>query len=227
VLPHRPVYAAARYALLSGGKRLRPRLLLLTVEALGGDVEAAILPAVALEMIHTYSLVHDDLPCMDDDDVRRGKPTVHRLYGEAAAVLAGDLLLTHAFLLIADQSELVRIFANAAGGEGLIGGQSLDLQGSQDIEHLYSLKTASLFRCALHAGALLAKTEHTQPFIEFGEAFGCLFQAVDDLIDHEVHADIAHAMRLWEHAQHKLKALPGALDKIEALLEEFAPCHFA
>jgi len=203
VLPDRPAYAAARYALLSGGKRLRPKLVLLTVEALGGDLDEALAPAVALEMIHTYSLIHDDLPCMDDDDFRRGKPTVHRAFDEATAVLAGDLLLTHAFLILAHKPELVAILAEAAGAEGMLGGQLLDLQECKDVDLLHGLKTGALFRCALHFGALLGKAD-PKPFIEFGESFGLLFQALDDLEDGDPLASGERVERLYRRCLERL-----------------------
>ena len=202
-LPDTLTYKAARYALLSGGKRLRPRLVLMTAEALGASIEEALAPAVALEMIHTYSLIHDDLPCMDDDDFRRGKPTVHRAFDEATAVLAGDLLLTHAFQMIADRPDFVRILAEASGGEGMIGGQLLDIWQSDDIEKLHRLKTAALFRAALHFGALLGKVD-PKPFMQFGETFGLLFQALDDVDDEDPLADPKRVQRLYEHCLEEL-----------------------
>ena len=223
ILPDKPAYEAARYALLSGGKRLRPKLVLMTVEALGGDVEEALIPAIALEMIHTYSLIHDDLPCMDDDDFRRGKPTVHRAFDEATAVLAGDLLLTHAFLILAKKPELIAILAEASGAEGMIGGQLLDLQQSQDIDQLHALKTGALFRCALHFGALLGKAD-PKPFIQFGETFGLLFQALDDLDDNDGLADEKRVEMLYQQCLEQLphkafeKVLFDLFDKREELL---------
>lgn len=223
ILPNTPTYEAARYALLSGGKRIRPKLVLWTVEALDGDVRAALMPAVALEMVHAYSLIHDDLPCMDNDDWRRGKPTVHRAFDEATAVLAGDLLLTHAFLALRDHPQLVPILAEAAGAEGMIGGQLLDLQKCPDTDRLHSLKTAALFRCALHFAAHLTKMP-IEPFVRFGENFGLLFQAVDDVDDKDSHADPLRVERLRKLCLKNLSQLPGSFEKLETLIEGLCPC---
>ncbi|MCH9610267.1 MAG: hypothetical protein S4CHLAM81_13220 [Chlamydiales bacterium] len=202
-LPDSPTYEAARYALLSGGKRVRPKLVLLTAELLGGDVDRAYAPAVALEMVHTYSLIHDDLPCMDDDDYRRGKPSVHCAFDEATAVLAGDLLLTHAFGKLKEEPQLVPILAEASGGEGMVGGQLLDIQHCEDLDRLHGMKTAALFRCALHFGAVIARVDPA-PYIEFGQLFGLLFQAADDLQDDDPLASQKRATALLKSCHKKL-----------------------
>ena len=160
---------AMRYSLEAGGKRVRPVLCLLAAEAVGGRVEDALPGALALEYIHTYSLIHDDLPAMDDDDLRRGRPTNHKVFGEGHAILAGDGLLTEAFRVLADGSgdparrlEAVSLLAEAAGWQGMAGGQALDLEGETlahyDLGHLrliHRLKTGALLRASLEIGAVL------------------------------------------------------------------------
>lgn len=191
--------AAARYALLGPGKRLRPHLVIMVAEALGANREAALEPACALEMIHTYSLIHDDLPCMDDDDFRRGRPTVHKAYDEATAVLAGDLLLTEAFrvlaeapLLAAEQKiELTRQLAIFAGSQGMVGGQALDLEAEgqelsdRQILQIYKQKTSCLLSAAFVFGGIVAgKDEETLNILSiFGLNFGLSFQIIDDVLD--------------------------------------------
>lgn len=200
------IHQAMRYSTLGGGKRLRGALCLTAAEAVGGERERALPAAAALEMIHAYSLIHDDLPCMDDDDLRRGKPTSHKVFGEGMAVLAGDALLTHAFGLLARQSELVGLppavalamladVAKAAGTGGLIGGQVVDLESegagptpdATVIEYIHRHKTGAMFeasvRCGVRAGggdeaALSALTAYAR-------AFGLAFQIVDDVLDVE------------------------------------------
>lgn len=189
---------AMHYALFGGGKRLRPLVLRLVCEGLGGSAEAARLPATALELVHTYSLVHDDLPCMDDDSLRRGRPTVHVAFDEATAVLVGDALLTHAFSVLARDprgAEHAAILADAAGPAGMVGGQVIDL-GLQlgtladdarrvAVEDLHRRKTAALFRAATEMGAVAAGSdpELRGAAASLGEAMGMAFQAVDDLLD--------------------------------------------
>lgn len=185
-----------RYSLLAPGKRIRPLLTLYTAEMLEkGSKERALQPACALEMVHCYSLIHDDLPCMDDDDVRRGRPTLHKAFNEALAVLAGDYLLTHAFQVLtqaphlsADQRvSLIQVLSNAAGGEGMIGGQVMDIEENQDILELHQRKTGALFRCALEFGGIIsgASLETRAKLIQFGRQFGALFQIVDDILDQD------------------------------------------
>lgn len=196
------IHRAMRYSALGGGKRLRGALALAAASAAGGDEERALPVAAALEMIHAYSLVHDDLPCMDDDDMRRGKPTCHRVFGEAVAVLAGDALLTRAFEVLADLPRLsgiesaraLRIVAEvaaAAGTDGLIGGQVVDLEsegrdvGEETLQYIHSRKTGALFRVSLVAGALAGggRDDALEALVEYGRAFGLAFQITDDLLD--------------------------------------------
>jgi len=190
------LHAAMRYALLGGGKRLRPALVRLVTLELGGNERAAEAPAVALELVHTYSLVHDDLPAMDDDALRRGRPTVHVAFDEATAILVGDALLTLAFeVLAADEPgrarEHVRVLARAAGSQGMVGGQVLDLSleagGARTrdaVESMHAKKTAALFAAACEHGAIAAgRSEARAEAAAFGHELGLLFQAVDDLLD--------------------------------------------
>ena len=179
------------YGLLSGGKRIRPCLLLHVCKMLGGDIEAAVPYACALEMIHSYSLIHDDLPAMDNDDFRRGRPSNHKQFGEGNAILAGDGLLTEAALLLAKQK------GNDAAKEAIlsaaldmVSGQSYDLNEisrTEEMLHLlHAQKTGALFRAAFLAGACLAGREDlTELFSKLGQDFGLLFQMTDDLLDAE------------------------------------------
>jgi len=195
--PYHHLFEAARYTLLSGGKRLRPVLTLLIAEMLGGNIETALAPACAVEMIHSYSLIHDDLPCMDDDDVRRGKPTLHMVYNEGHAVLTGDFLLTLAFQVIAEDEKLsaeqrvdmIQVLTAASAAHGLIGGQVVDLMdGPKDIEDLRQLhqnKTGALFRAAAELGAIAAQAndEERKLIRLFGETLGLAYQILNDILD--------------------------------------------
>ena len=192
---------AMRYSLMAGGKRLRPNLCLAAVEAVGGNAEDALTPACALEMIHTYSLIHDDLPAMDDDELRRGKPTCHIAFDEATAILAGDALLTMAFEILASMPgcrpercvEVTRIVAAAAGSCGMVQGQMLDMlsQGAalslEQLEHLHSLKTGAMIEASLAVGGLLAGGNPLQieALRAFGRRVGLAFQVVDDILNIE------------------------------------------
>ncbi|HEX6885379.1 MAG TPA: farnesyl diphosphate synthase [Planctomycetota bacterium] len=190
------LHAAMRYALLGGGKRLRPALLRLVCLELGGRESAARAPAVALELVHTYSLVHDDLPAMDDDALRRGRPTVHVAFDEATAILVGDALLTLAFEVLGGDPqgrEHARVLARAAGSRGMVGGQVLDLTlapqegalAAAALEAVHARKTAALFAAAAEMGTIAAGREAATraQAAEFGRVLGSLFQAVDDLLD--------------------------------------------
>jgi geranylgeranyl diphosphate synthase type II len=197
--PHENLFEAARYALLGGGKRLRPIFTLTTTRILGGDISNALSPACALEMIHTYSLIHDDLPCMDDDDYRRGQLTVHRKYSEGHAVLTGDYLLTYAFEVIAadpnldneKKVQLITILARQSGSEGMIGGQVMDLasQGNkiplETLKLLHRKKSGALISAAIEFGAIIGNaTPHQFHCLQrFGENIGLAFQIVDDILD--------------------------------------------
>ncbi|HEY7178932.1 MAG TPA: polyprenyl synthetase family protein [Gaiella sp.] len=175
-----------RYALGGGGKRIRPVLCLAVCEAAGGSAEAALQPAVALELVHTFSLVHDDLPALDDDDERRGRASLHVAFGEAVALLAGDALLAQGLALAArcGRPEVAQELTKAT--LGMIGGQYLDVTGAQmQLEELHRLKTGRLFAAAVGLGLWAAEVppEHQGPWRAFGEELGVLFQAVDDVLD--------------------------------------------
>lgn len=192
------VVEPARWVLFGGGKRIRPVLAMMAAEAVGGEAKAAVPWGIAIEMIHSYSLAHDDLPALDDDDERRGRPTCHVQFDEAHAVLAGDTLLTEAFAVLAQADwpadravQLVGMLARAAGGGGMIGGQVLDIGGALDtldaLEHMLSLKTGALIRAAAVGGAIAAggRPEHVAAIAAYGEAIGLLFQITDDLLDRQ------------------------------------------
>ena len=189
---------ALRHAVLSGGKRLRPILSLAAAEAAGGRADDALLPACAVELLHTYTLVHDDLPCMDDDLLRRGQPTVHAKYGEAIGVLAGDALQTLAFGTLARTPEkrpgtvarLVAELASAAGASGVIGGQVEDIRFASAptraiIDYVFRHKTADLFRAAVRLGAIAADASDAdlERLSAFADHLGFAFQIIDDLLD--------------------------------------------
>jgi len=193
------------YSLFAGGKRIRPILLLAAAEAVGGDVSAALPAACAMEMIHTYSLVHDDLPAMDNDDFRRGIPTNHKVFGDAVAILAGDALLTQAFILLSSPSlaagvsserilAVINEMATAAGSKGMVGGQIVDMEseGKQDldlptVQFIHTHKTGALIKASVKCGALLggAAEDQMAALIRYGEAIGLAFQIYDDILDIE------------------------------------------
>jgi geranylgeranyl pyrophosphate synthase len=198
------VTGAMRYALSSGGKRLRPLLCLAAMDAVGGAPggRARVRAACSLELIHTYSLVHDDLPCMDDDDRRRGKPTAHRVFGSRAAVLAGCALVPAACRLLLDSARdmgvsaeqaarAVRELADGAGAAGMVGGQQLDLESegralaTPQLRTIHNMKTGALFRAALRVGAVLAGAgeQDTDALGRYGEHLGLAFQITDDVLD--------------------------------------------
>jgi geranylgeranyl diphosphate synthase, type II len=197
------IHRAIRYSLFAGGKRIRPLLALAAAEAAGGEEEEVLPFACAVEMVHTYSLIHDDLPAMDDDDLRRGKPTCHKVFGEAIAILAGDALLTRAFHLIVDlpadldgdrlRRRLVAaaILGEACGTGGLIGGQVLDLESERrpvdaaTLERMHRAKTGALLGACVRGGAVLGRAtpETTSCLDRFASAIGLAFQVVDDILD--------------------------------------------
>lgn len=193
---------AVEYALFSGGKRVRPILCLACCEAVGGDISSVLPFACAIELIHTYSLIHDDLPAIDNDKLRRGKPTVHVVFGEAMAILAGDALLTEAFRLLSDTSlwedvyshealEVINLIAYHAGAGGMVGGQSLDIlwegkeTDEQKIWQIYGGKTAALIKASALAGAKLsgATTQEIERLTEYAQNIGLAFQLKDDLLN--------------------------------------------
>ncbi len=186
------------YSLLSGGKRVRPILTILTARLLKGDQRAARLAGAALELIHTYSLIHDDLPAMDDDDLRRGKPTNHLVYGEGMAILAGDGLLTYAFKILAElnldavrRCRLVKLMADSAGPNGMVAGQALDLQAEDEavdlnrLKKIHRAKTGALFKAAVLAGVYCSDyTDEELSALEiYAEQLGLTFQITDDILD--------------------------------------------
>ena len=193
------IYQAMRYSAMGGGKRLRPLLVLAAAEAVGGDPQKVLPAAVAVELIHTYSLIHDDLPAMDNDDLRRGRPTSHRVFGEAIAILAGDALLTFAFEVLGGMKEqppglvlaVIREVAQAAGPQGMIGGQVVDLESQgrsvnrEMLEYMHRHKTGALIRAAVRAGARLAgaSSEELACLTSYAEHFGMAFQIIDDVLD--------------------------------------------
>jgi geranylgeranyl diphosphate synthase type II len=197
------IHRACRYSLMAGGKRIRPSLVLAAGEAVGGAREELMPLACAVEMIHTYSLIHDDLPAMDNDDLRRGKPTSHKVFGEAIAILAGDALLTRAFHLLAevpggsDEARVRRrlaasaVLGEACGTRGLIGGQVMDLESegrptsAEDLECLHRAKTGALLSACVRGGAILggASPGETAALSRYASAIGLAFQVVDDVLD--------------------------------------------
>src|ERR1700761_5541008 len=193
------IHQAMRYSLFAGGKRLRPALALAAAEACGGDVVRALPAACAVECIHTYSLIHDDLPCMDDDDLRRGRPTSHKVFGEGIAVLAGDALLTIAFEILAQAAEtprykmavLIRELSVAAGSQWLIGGQVADLEGEgkkitgAELKYIHRCKTAALLTASIRLGGMSANVSpaRLQNLTDFGQSLGLAFQVIDDILD--------------------------------------------
>ncbi|KFZ43139.1 polyprenyl synthetase family protein [Anoxybacillus flavithermus] len=192
---------AMLYSLQAGGKRIRPLLLLATLHAFRKQVDIGIAVACGLEMIHTYSLIHDDLPSMDNDDLRRGKPTNHKVFGEANAILAGDALLTYAFQVVADAEaispdvkvRLISELAKAAGPEGMVGGQVADLEGEgkmihlQQLEYIHRHKTGKLLQYSVRAGAILGEATEKQLTLLtlFADHLGLAFQIRDDILDIE------------------------------------------
>jgi len=194
------VHQAMRYSVFAGGKRIRPILTLATAEMVGGQEKDVLDPACALEMIHTYSLIHDDLPCMDDDDIRRGKPTLHKAFPEGIAVLAGDALHALAFEILASTapSSLVKEVAGAIGSQGMIGGQTVDLESEgrkllpEEIEFIHRHKTGMLITTALRAGAICAQAGETSldAVTRYGQCIGLAFQIIDDILDVEGNAEM-------------------------------------
>ena len=195
---------AMKYSLMAGGKRIRPVLCLAACEAVGGDPQKALIAACALEMVHTYSLIHDDLPAMDDDELRRGKATCHIAYDEATAILAGDALLTLAFEVLSSVDsndgnradkwmQVIRLISGAAGYQGMIQGQVLDIASegktldADELETMHRLKTGALIEASLACGALLGGANHRQRKLidDYGRKIGLAFQVTDDLLNVE------------------------------------------
>ena len=223
------IHEAVRYSVFAGGKRLRPILVLAAAEAAGGQVEHALPPAAAIEMIHSYSLIHDDLPAMDDDDFRRGRPTCHKVYGEALAILAGDALLTQAFILLSGDPSSIRAdavgrlrvineIAQAAGSRGMVGGQVVDiLQEDREVDlatllYLHTHKTGSLIRACLRVGGIIssAGSEQMEALTRYGDRIGLAFQIVDDILDLEGSLE-ALGKRAGSDLRKKKATFPGLL----------------
>ena len=230
--PPSSVHRAMRYSVMAGGKRLRPILVIAGAEAVGAKAATVMPTACALELIHTYSLIHDDLPAMDDDDYRRGRLTSHKVFGEAIAILAGDALLTHAFRLIAENAarvsdpavirEVILEVADAAGTGGMVGGQVVDIESegkavtAETLEYIHLHKTAALIRASLRVGAMLggARPADVAAIGEAGESLGLAFQIVDDILD--VEGTLAELGKTAGSDERKGKATYPAVHGIEA-----------
>lgn len=226
---------AMRYSVLGAGKRLRPILVVLAAEACGGKCMDALTAGSAVEMIHAYSLVHDDLPAMDDDDLRRGQPTCHKKFGEAMAILAGDALLTLAFQVLVEgysppvAAACCRELAHGAGAAGMVGGQVEDLAWEkgggvfEDLEQIHARKTGALFRSCLRLGVIVAEgerptgadPEHLHSLDAFGRCFGQVFQITDDLLDVEGTSDQT-GKRVGKDAARGKLTYPGFLGVAES-----------
>lgn len=229
------------YSILAGGKRLRPTLLLMTIDAFDQDSKLGIDVACAVEMIHTYSLIHDDLPSMDDDDFRRGSLTNHKIYGEALAILAGDGLLTHAFEVISKSEclenhtkvDLICQLAKAAGPEGMVGGQVADLEGEgksltiDALENIHKKKTGALLSFSIYAGAKIAggTKEQMNHLAQFAKLLGLAFQIQDDILDIEgdetklgkpIGSDVQNNKSTYPH----LLTLSGAKEQLLKVVKE-------
>ena len=237
------IHRAMRYSVLAPGKRLRPILVIAGAEAVGGRADAVLDTACALELIHAYSLIHDDLPAMDDDDYRRGRLTSHKVFGEAMAILAGDALLTLAFRLVATNAArvapaalvgtVVAEIADAAGTDGMVGGQVVDIASEgksispEMLDYIHLHKTAALIRAALRVGALLAggPAEHVEAISRAGQSLGLAFQIVDDILD--VEGSLAELGKSAGSDERKKKAtypslhgLPASKQRARELIEE-------
>lgn len=197
--PQKKLYEAMNYSIFAGGKRLRPMIMMMTAKMLGKSPDTVLPFACAMEMIHTYSLIHDDLPAMDNDDLRRGKPTNHKVFGEAEAILAGDALLTKAFEVVSgydadgvEKSRVLRainVLAVSAGSEGMVGGQDIDIYGDlsdlEKLRYMHSLKTGAIIRASGVIGAILSGADEKQinAVDEYCYNLGIAFQIQDDLLD--------------------------------------------
>lgn len=199
------LHKSMRYSVFAGGKRIRPILMLAACDAVGGDISLAMPAACAMEMIHTYSLIHDDLPAMDDDDFRRGNPTNHKVFGEAIAILAGDALLTEAFILMSRVEpsaslppeavlRVIQEISHCAGSHGMVGGQVVDMESEgkaemdlATVQYIHTHKTGALIKASVKAGAILGGADEARlaSLTTYGEAIGLAFQIADDILDIE------------------------------------------
>jgi len=237
--PHiQTLFDSARYTVFAPSKRLRPLLLLGILDAYGIPIEKGLDAACALEMIHTYSLIHDDLPCMDDDEIRRGQPSLHTITSDGHAVLTGDYLLTKAFDVLSHASgcddslrvSLIQILAKAAGAHGMIGGQVMDIawdgcdKDIETIQLMLNYKTGALFKAAFEMGALIANVSDNDRdhLTKIGEHLGLSFQLIDDLTDQdglfEEETGEALLKRLGEEMTHSLNALTTKSALLESLM---------
>ncbi len=225
---------AMRYSVLSGGKRIRPLLVMSSAYLVGGDPERVLPFACAVEMIHTYSLIHDDLPAMDNDDFRRGQATSHRVFGEAMAILAGDALLTDAFYLMSDAQSgfkaeavlrVINLLSKAVGSQGMVGGQAVDIEVSNKaisedlIRWVHLHKTALFLKISAMIGAILYEADERSISLldDFGSAFGMAFQIADDILDYHKSetVNLAKVIGLEKAKQEALELLKRSLKAIE------------
>ena len=227
--------AAMRYSVFSGGKRIRPVITIESALSCRGRLKDALPAAAAIELVHTYSLIHDDLPAMDNDDLRRGKPTCHKVFGEANAILAGDALLTLAFNIIARNTKpvlgikIIEELSLSAGAGGMVGGQALDLEfhgkakKKMIAERINTLKTAKLFSAAAKIGALTAgaQAKEIKALGSFGLDFGLSFQTVDDDLDGDG-GERKRAASLIKKAKSDLKILGKRADRLKDIIEELS-----
>ncbi len=242
------IHSAMDYSVMAGGKRLRPILVIAAAEAVGGDRQTVLPFAVAAELIHTYTLIHDDLPALDDDDLRRGKPTNHKVYGEAIAILAGDALLTQAFILMtniamqdgisaSNAMQATHDMAQALGSGGMIGGQVVDLESEgkpvspEDLEYIHIYKTGHLIRACIRAGAKLSGATETQfsALSRYGAHIGLAFQIIDDILDitadqEKLGKDVGSDIGKDKATYPALYGLTESKKKAEELIEESIAC---
>lgn len=233
---HRSLYKAARYSLLGGGKRIRPILAIATAETLGRKHPIPFSVPCSLELVHTYSLIHDDLPCMDDDDYRRGKPSLHVAYNEGQAVLTGDFLLTRAFEILAlepllpssQKAALIALLAKHSGGDGMIGGQVADIELLHKkttlpiLQQIHFQKTAALITASVEMGAILARSKKSEKVLlqNFGECIGLAFQIMDDVLDEkdnpqkDTYVSLLGIQKAKEEADRYLHQALNALKKL-------------
>lgn len=237
-----------RYSLLAGGKRLRPILVIAAAEAVGGDRHAILPFAVAAELVHTYTLIHDDLPALDNDDFRRGKPTNHKVFGEAIAILAGDALLTQAFILMTHSAMMDTIseknllkatheMADALGAKGMIGGQVVDLESEgkpinpETLEYIHIYKTGFLIRACVRCGAMLCQATPSQlsALSTYGAHIGLAFQIIDDILDitgdeKKLGKDIGSDLSKDKATYPALYGLEASKKKAEDLIKDSIAC---